>query len=82
MAPWTTMSFGSAAVLLSLSGYFAWRSGRSAGRVSSQFEKGGTWNQGAVEEQRSGQRDETLALVGLVGGILATGVGVWTITFD
>lgn len=79
----SVLSFGGAAVLLSLSGYFAWRADQSSDRLSARYARGGqTWDAAAAAEERAGKRDQAFALVGLAGGVIGTGVGVWTLTFD
>lgn len=79
----SVLSFGGAAVLFSLSGYFAWRSDQSSDRLSARYARGGqSWDAAAAAEERAGQRDQAFALVGLAGGVIGTGVGVWTLTFD
>lgn len=74
--------FGSAAVLLSVSAYFASRAGQASGRVSLAFDRGERWNEELAATESHGQRDQTLALTTLAGGVLAAGIGTWLFTFD
>jgi hypothetical protein len=76
------LSFGSAAVLLSLSGYFAWRSDRASERVTLAFDRGERWEGSAMASEREGTRDQTIAWTTLAGGVLAAGIGTWLIVFD
>jgi tetratricopeptide (TPR) repeat protein len=76
------LSFGSAAVLLSLSGYFAWRSDQASQRVTRAFDRGERWDGAVVTSEREGVRDQTIAWTTLAGGVLSAGIGTWLVVFD
>lgn len=76
------VSFGSAATLLGLSGYFAWRADRAAADVSSVFAERGTWSPALSERERDGKRSATLGVVSLIAGLAAAGTGTFLWTFD
>jgi len=76
------IAFGAAIALFSASAYFAVSSARASDRVSDAFARGGSWNEVDRAHERAGRRDQTFAIAGAAGGVLASGVGVWFLTFD
>jgi tetratricopeptide (TPR) repeat protein len=74
--------FGSAAVLLSVSAYFASRSQQASDRVSLAFARGERWTDELAASESHGKRDQAIALTTLAGGVLAAGVGTWLFVFD
>ena len=66
-----------AAVLMSASGYFAWRAHAASDRTSEAFERGGTWTSADADNERTGVQCERLAIGTGVLGLAAGGIATW-----
>jgi hypothetical protein len=81
-APALVAEFGAAVALFAASGYFTWQSRRASQTVQQAFDQRGTWSDDLSRAERQAGRDQKIAIGTFVGGVLASGVGVWTLVFD
>jgi len=79
---YAAVGYGGSLLLLSLSAYFGVRARDASERVSNASEQGRTWNADLAATERSGQRDQAVALGALAGGVVSLGVVTCLLAFD
>jgi tetratricopeptide (TPR) repeat protein len=67
-----------AVLLVSASGYLAWRSHQASERMSEVFERGGTWSSAEADNETAGRWEQRLAVGSGVLGLGAGAIAAWS----
>lgn len=79
---YASVGYGGSLILLSVGAYFGVRAQNASERVSAASAREQTWSADLAAAERSGKRDQAVALATLTGGLVSLGVTTCLLAFD